>query len=304
MNLIYPFLIIKNNFPIKLKSYYFIFALLLFSFNSFAQVGINTTDPKTTLDVNGALSLRESPNFLKLINGFNIDVRLEGETIYSQYSIDGPTTAFAIDGIATEAMADGQILRLVNTTNQLMSIVHNSNGDELKVVCPSEKNLIVGGKNSSVTLQYSQRLRKWTVFAYASKNINNKYSVFGAATEDTKTDGAWENLDNMALTFTPANAIVYVNYSAYGDVQNSGGAFRTEGFFRLVKNGEVVKNTEIKTGSLTNESPYQATLTMFPLDVTPGTPTTLRIQWAKQRNGTIYNNPFYDSHGRYITVID
>ena len=308
MHLTYIFLSPKNIFTLKLGTYFFTLALIFSTFNSFAQVGINTTDPKTTLDVNGALSLRESPTPLRVVSGNNnTGLELSGETKYSQYNIaagPGPIlTAFSIDGIKSTPIADGQILRLVNTTSQVMTIVHNPAGDESKIVCPSDHNLIVGSKNSSVTLQYSKRLEKWTVFGYATK-LTNKYSVIGAATEDSKTDGTWEKLKDMEITFTPVNSVVYVSYSAYGDVRNSAGIFRTEGSFRLVKNGEVVKNTEIRTGALTNESPYQAIVSLFPLTVTPGIPTTLILQWAKQRNGTIYNNPYYDSHARYITIID
>ncbi len=302
MNLIYPFLTIKNNFPIKLKSYYFIFAPLIFSFNSFAQVGINTTDPKTTLDVNGALSLRESPTSLEVDSGINRNVRLQGETIYSQYNIDTPARAFSIDGIATSAIADGQLLRLVNVTNEVMTIVHNSNGDEFKIVCPSDKNLILGGKNSSVTLQYSQKLRKWTVFSYAINSIN-KYSVF-ANTTVIKDNATPTDLSGLTLTFTPTNAIVYVTYNVFGDV-NPGNA---EGRFHLLMNGDVVNNTEMRTGSLGGSVPYQGMLPMFPLRVTPGIPVNLKVQWWRGTgtgSGTINNNPVtYPSHGRYITVID
>ncbi len=149
----------------------------LFSFNGFAQVGINTTDPTTVLDVNGALSLRESPIALSLVNGVNTDIDL-GLTPYSQYAINSPTASFSIDGIScVGALADGQIVRLVNTTDQLMTIINNNTGG-LKIVCPSETNLILPGKNSSVTLQYNKSLGRWTVAAYVktSKN-NNQYAV-------------------------------------------------------------------------------------------------------------------------------
>ena len=144
----------------------FTYALFfLLSFNVFAQVGINTTDPTTILDVNGAISLRESAVPLTLSNGINTDINL-GTTPYSQYTISGPTASFSIDGISTVGtLADGQILRLLNTTDQQMTIVNNTTG-ALKIVCPSNTNLLLRGKNSSVTLQYSKALGRWTVAGY------------------------------------------------------------------------------------------------------------------------------------------
>lgn len=100
--------------------------LFLFSFTCFGQVGIGNTDPKSALDVNGALSLREGVA-LNLINNNNIDINL-GTPIYSQYRITGPTANFKILTFLTPngvSAADGQLLTLINTTNFKMTIVHD-----------------------------------------------------------------------------------------------------------------------------------------------------------------------------------
>lgn len=293
----------------KLTSIAFFCLLSLLSFTTSAQVGINTTSPTTTLDVNGALSIRESPMPLALNNGANIDVVLPGAETHSVYRIVSPTGAFFIDGIKNVGvLADGQIVRLINTTNQLMTIVHD-NGISFpslfKIVCPSETNLLLPGKNSSVTLQYNKSLSKWTVAGYAiSSNTNapstTKYSVF-ARNVIAKNNAIPQNMGGMIITFTPANSIVYVTYGVYGDI-NPGS---TEGRFHLLLNDSPVFNTEIRTGDLPRYSPYRAMLPMFPLSVTPGTPVNLKVQWWTEGGGTINNNPAqYPSHGRYITIID
>ena len=293
---------LNNQYLPKLGTSFFVAILLLFSFSGFSQVGINTTSPTTTLDIEGAISLRESPRPLELLNGVNIDISLTGDAPYSQYRIEGPDAAFQINGIKSVFEADGQIVRLVNTTDQIMTIVHNE-GSELKIVCPAGKNLIVGGRNSSVTLQYSKGLRKWTVFGYAMSSMNSSKMYSVAATSSIiKSNGTPQDMDGLVLTFTPKNPIVYVTYNIFGDI-NPGSA---EGRFHIIKDGIVVNNTEMRTSSLAGAVPYQGMLPMFPLIVTPGIPTTLKVQWWRgQGTGTINNNPItYPSHGRYITVID
>ena len=282
------------------RSKYFLLLCLisLISFTTFAQVGINTTEPLTTLDVNGALSLRESDSPLTLGSN-NKDIDL-GANPYSQYRIEGPQTAFTIDGIKkVNELADGQIVRLINTTDKVMTIVHNDTGGDFKILCPSDQNLLLAGRNSSVTLQYSKQLVKWTVSGYAI-NSSSKYSVF-ANTFVTKNDGNAQDLAGLSITFTPTNSIVYVTYNVYGDI-NPGDA---EGRFHLLMNGDLVNNTEMRTGSLGKQAAYQAMLPMFPLRVAPGIPVTLKVQWWRgSGSGTINNNPYYPSHGRYLTIID
>lgn len=301
MSLTYSFFSTKNIYSLKLGTYYFILALVFSTFNSFSQVEINTTDPKTTLDVNGALSLRESPTSLAVVSGINSGLRLPGETFYSQYSIvAGPgsiLTAFSIDGITSTPIADGQILRLVNTTNAVMTIIHNNTGGEFKIVCPSDSNIIVGGKNSSVTLQYSQSLRKWTVFAYGSKNLN-KTTVYGK-TNIARQNPDWAPLDGLSITFKPQNEVIYISFNAYGSI-NGGNAD-----FRLL-NGDIEIPFSLTRGANSNGL-YQASLSMFPLKVIPGVEITISAEWFRRgiASNRIENNPATNSlHGRYLTIID
>src|ERR1043166_8864512 len=97
---------------------------------SFAQnVGIGNNDPKTKLDINGGLSLREGP-VLILLNGANDNIVLpdiNGATGVKAgfYRITGPTAAFAVYGIVPATGADGQLITLVNTTSQVMTIINN-----------------------------------------------------------------------------------------------------------------------------------------------------------------------------------
>lgn len=246
-----------------------------------------------------------------MLSGVNTDVALPAGETYSVYRIVRPTTGFSIDGVSNgEALADGQIVRLINTTNNIMTIVHNNNinfPSLFKIACPSETNLVLPGKNPSVTLQYNKTLSRWTVAAYAISNIitpaTKKYSVF-ASTAIAKSNGLPQDMEGLILTFTLVNSIVYVTYNIYGDV-NPGNA---SGNFHLLMNGSIINNTEMRTDILGKQIPYHATLPMFPLRVSPGVQITIKVQlWKGDGNngGTIHNNlEEYPCHGRYITVID
>ena len=137
----------------------FLFCILL-SFTTVAQVGIGTTDPKTTLDVDGALSLREG-TALSLANGTNDGFSL-GSPVYSMYRIIGPTSDFNITGIVPVTSADGQIVVLQNTTSEDMTIIHDgaataSNG----IYISGEKDLFLTGRYTTISLQYNSSLSRW-----------------------------------------------------------------------------------------------------------------------------------------------
>ncbi len=275
----------------------------LFYFNAFAQVGINTTDPTTVLDVNGAFSLRESPIALTLINGVNADIDL-GTTPYSQYSIEGPTAAFSIDGITSVgALADGQLVRLINTTDEIFTIVHN-NTDALKILCPAEIDLILHGRNSSVTFQYNKTLARWTVSGYAktSKTNNSQYAI--GTSDISKNTATWQDITGLSITFSPENPTVFVTYKVFGG-SNTSGFNIAEGYFRLVKDGTPIPNSYVKTGALPLDIDFQVSLPSFPVSVTPGVSTNITVQWWRNDSGTLINNASSNVyHNRYLTIID
>src|SRR5690606_41166669 len=98
----------KNDVFTKFQILFILF--LLFSLSTTAQVGIGTTTPSTTLDVNGAMSLRDGGT-LTLVNGNNNNINL-GTVPYSNYRIIGPTTSFSDNSIIPTAASDGQIITL------------------------------------------------------------------------------------------------------------------------------------------------------------------------------------------------
>lgn len=142
-----------------------LFFCLLSTFTITAQVGIGTTTPSTQLDINGAVSIRDGGT-LTLTNGNNdnIILPLTAGVAYSNYRITGPTAFFSIRSIAPVGASDGQIVVLQNTTNQVMGVRHNISGVAAnRILIPSELDLFLSGRYSSITLMYSDAQNKWVL---------------------------------------------------------------------------------------------------------------------------------------------
>jgi len=286
----------KNMYTPQRWAFLFCFLLSLFSFNAFAQVGIGNTDPKTALDVSGALSLREGPA-ITLSNGVNSNISL-GTTAYSYYRITGPTAAFSINGIVRVTGSDGQMVTLVNTTNFPMTITSNSSGGGAKVVCPSDADLILTGANASVTLQYSNAidaLGKWVVVGYSNATGygRNVYNSTGATDIDTNSN-AFTNMTDMSITFTPKHSTVYVNFSASGTM-DKGANFDSNAYanFQLRQGSTSIAGTSTLATDRSNYNNCQ--VTDFPFTETFEANSTTFGCWSEDR--VQGNEPWYVNNG-------
>lgn len=93
------------------------------NFATAQNVGINSTNPQATLDVNGDLILRNTA--LTLANGANENINTTTNK-FSHYSIAGPTSVFEIGGLT--GGIDGRTITLYNSSAFLMIIKHQSAG--------------------------------------------------------------------------------------------------------------------------------------------------------------------------------
>lgn len=182
--------------------HFFLLLFLLINSFAFSQVGINTVDPRTILDINGALSLREG-GVLTLSNGNN-NVNL-GATPYSYYRISGPTAAFNIRNITPVTTSNGQMVTLVNTTSQNMTIVNNTGGTAAnRIYCPNGANIVLTGIYTSVTLQYNSSLSRWTVVSTNASggSSSNDWTITGNAGTAASTNflGTTDAIDLVIRT--------------------------------------------------------------------------------------------------------
>lgn len=186
------------------------FMLLLFCGFGYAQVGVNTTSPFSSLDINGDLALREGPT-LVLPNSATPAATLTAGSEYSHYRVTGPTVSFTLQTIS--GGNDGQVLTLINNTGQTMSIANNNvaNG----ILTGTGANLAgFTSANSSVTLVYNSTIARWIVTSSsgfsASKDwkINGNAGITSPATPATYGTSVIASTENYMGT-TDANDIVF-----------------------------------------------------------------------------------------------
>lgn len=209
----------KRNFTSR-NPYFFLFLFLLINYYTFSQVGINNTDPQTSLDVSGALSLRTGSD-LSLANGTNNDITL-GATHYSFYRITGPSAAFSIGSIAASSggTSDGQILILENNTTQAMTILHDTGGtDENRILCPGGQNFVLNGQYATVTLVYQTNHNRWVVIDKADLS-STMDSVTLSADFSLVTTLVFTDITGMSLTFVAQKPTALVSLSGSGDADS------------------------------------------------------------------------------------
>jgi len=193
------------------------FGILLFlGFNTLnAQVGIGTLDPKTQLDVDGAISLREG-TALGMATGNNNNVGLTAVP-NSFYRITGPVGAFRIGSITPLTDADGQVVTLENTTTQTMTLRHNAGGlGTSRIYCPGGRDLVINGQYSTVTLMYNITQQRWIITNYTN-DPTPVDSVTLAADYSLTATGAFSDVSAMSLTFVARETSVLVTLSGSGD---------------------------------------------------------------------------------------
>ncbi len=138
----------------------FFFSFIIFYTTSFAQnVGINTTTPQATLDVNGDVAHRSA----NLIAADGITTALDvNNNKFSYYRINGPTANFTLAGI-TEAI-EGRLVTLFNVSGfvmQLNNLDATASAND-RIITGTNADLTIADKGI-VNLQYDGVELKWIV---------------------------------------------------------------------------------------------------------------------------------------------
>lgn len=288
----------------------FIYVITLFTSVMNAQVGIGNTDPKTALDVSGALSLRQG-TAINLANGANNNISL-GANPSSFYRISGPTAAFNISGLVPITAVDGQIVTLENTTAQNFTIIHDATSTAAnRIYCPGGTNLALSGQYSTVTLIYNTSQTRWIVIGSTDNPYGKNIQSVVGTTDITRNNNTFADMADMSITFTPKHNVVYVSFGASGDLNI---ASDPQGFveFKIIKDGvaaggcvSIASDYDDLGGSV---GAWNAHFTMYPVTVTPGVSTTIKIQWMRDgiSMGAVRCRPTTDpdySH-RNLTIFD
>lgn len=168
------------------------------------RVGIkNVILPNSVLDVAGDLALREG-TAITVIAGGNA-VILNGEN--SHYRLTGAVGAYSINTILNGN--DGQLLTLINTTGQTMTVLNNNvaNG----ILTGTGGSLVSSNTgNSSVTLMYNATLARWVVTSSSGMVNSNSWNITGnVGTNGGNTVTAGTNFigttDNQNIDFRTNN---------------------------------------------------------------------------------------------------
>ena len=293
------------------------------------NVGVGNATPRTKLEVSGALSLNEG-DALMLPAGVNNNVSL-GSGPFSYYRVEGVPGNFSIGGLVRATGANGQLLTIENTSPYDMTILHQATTSTAanRVLCPGAKNLVLKGQHATVTLQYNASHSRWVVVSYGGDTPQVEkpaiYSVLGStdislAPATYPSPGSYSDMSQMTLTFTPESSVVYLNFSASGDLDTTSLPGSNHIKFRIVNvtasnttlGGAVSVSTDYDqdswVGSQMVASGWSVGFNMFPVTVTPGVSTTLKIQWsavgiyaATARN---YANSEKNHSHRNLTIID
>ena len=215
------------------------------------NVGIGTTTPGVFLDVNGGFAT-EATN-IALSNGTNNNLALTNESFAR---ITGPSAAFTVTGIA--GGSNGQILRLVNTTAQNMTISHLNAASAAgnRIYSSTGADVVLKGTNSSAEFIYDATNTQWVLtnsnsnsfagpigtIAYTTKAIDQSVTNSIVLVNDndltfnTNPNETWEihgelHADNTAvganvkIAFTvPAGATMKIYYNGIEDGGVTGGA--------------------------------------------------------------------------------
>lgn len=279
----------------------------------------------TGVEIDGSLSLKEGPQ-LSVQTGMNILNPSSTGATFSQYRLVGSGGAFSIGGITPLEASDGQLITLINTTGHPLTLVHNHTGvnADLRIYTPNETNFIITGRYATVTLQYNRTLQKWVITDFVSSGIAESpvKSVKGT-TDISMNSSVFTDMQGMTLTFTPKNPVVYVSFGASGymDVGTSQNPDIPEGggvSFRLynVTSNRIEAGVSSVATDYNSDGLYEGVITawnvglnMFPISVTPGVETTIKIQWSRD---AVYNArpihcfPATDPGGshRNLTVLD
>lgn len=228
----------------------FLFSCFVCSYLSAQNMGVKLNSdesPNTTMDINGAISLREG-TALVLVNGANNDISLS--TSYTSYRITGPTSGFSLTGFANGQ--NGQLLMVVNATTQNMTLSESTGSI-------SANQLLTGGlvftvtPNGSATFQYNTTLTKWVLMGTSgSANSSNYWGITGNGGTTAGTN--FIGTTNAQDVVFKSNSVENIRLNTVGNIGIGTAAptnkLSVNGHTNIINHLAVGGNSAINSGSL------------------------------------------------------
>ena len=248
------------------------------------NVGIRDNDPNATLNVVGPVRASDAANeseYIEMDHG--------GSNAFINWTGDGNLNFREGNGnLMTLESTSGNLGLGTTNPNQLLHLNDLSGGLETIRV----EDLEPGGEgdysqNSGGNMQTNTTNNR-AVYVDGSGDMTARYvygdniqSVVGTTNTSTSST-SWSNVAQLTITFTPRHSVVFVTFSISGSAQ-LGNTNRSYWLLaRLQKDGVVQKGT----GTVTTDrhsggvnSAYNVSMNNYPVNVTPGVPTTIRVQW-------------------------
>ena len=220
------------------------------------NIGVNTTYPEASLDINGDIILRSKQ--LVLMDGENDSIDID-VLKNSNYIISGPTDGFNIGGFTSGV--DGKILYLYNSTEFIMTIKNNSSGalPTQRINTGSGLDYILNGK-SSVSMQYMAIDSNWHILA----KHNELTSPAGGFWSNNINDISNTNSGNVGIGTNP----VHSRLELTGTVGSSAAMFGADKFGVNISadNPEIGFNYFYNGGTKTIKAGFAAMIGMSPSD--------------------------------------
>lgn len=185
-------------------------------------------------------------------------------------------------GIGTSTPDPSALLEMNSTTKGLLI----PRTDTALVTSPAT-GLLIYHSNDSAFYYYDGVRWNQVGSGQGGNAAGNIYTVTGSVNDSIGT-ATWTDIQEMSLTITPTLDTVHASFSASGFATTN---VQQRVDFRLVKDATPIGGTTSTTRGyslfVSQDTVAWNTVVKLPIPVTPGTPTTIKVQWKMQSlNGT------------------
>ena len=248
------------------------------------NVGIGDLDPNATLSVVGKVRASDAANeseFLEIDHG--------GAHAYMNWDGDG-NLDFREAGTTLMTLESTTGYLGIGTNNPDQKLHLDDEGSGLETIRVEDLGSGNEGDFSQTSGGNAQSNSTSNRVVYVDNNGDmtaryvygdNVQSVIGTSNISTSSN-SFSDVQALTITFTPRHSVVYVTFSISGAGQLPNATRSYWLLARLVKDGTPLKGTgtvvtDRHSGGV--NSAYNVSMNNYPVSVTRGVPTTIKVQW-------------------------